>query len=139
MQATVDNPWLADVVRGVAVNAIYEAMKASYKKLNAWFDMNEVPEPEREFPRQGPQNIRNVVEGHAHQFFPRLSPGSAKVVPSHSIDANYPIEYTRFLVGVECIGGRIVYSVDDKLNLDNVVLAQSDTFRRLRRDGWPKT
>lgn len=131
IRIVVAHPWLVEVGPNVLATSIYEAMKE-------WFETHSVPEYERQYPSLSPLIISSVVQEHAQEYFPQLSPGQVSIIPSRPLDANYPFARTHFLAGLPSRGRWIVYSVDDQLNLENIVRTSDDKLVRLRSDGWPK-
>lgn len=138
IRIVVENPWVLALGANVLAAAIYDAMKIAYRTVKNWFETHGVPEYERKYPSVSPFIVKSVVQGHAREFFPLLSPGEASIIPSRPLDADYPFTRTHFLVGLPCDRRWIIYSVDDQLNLESIVRTRGARLVRLRSHGWPR-
>lgn len=138
VHVVVDNTWLMGVGGGGVANLLYDTMKTAYRSLDTWFDDHGVPDSDRGLPSLSPLVVLSIAQSHAQEFFPRLSPGMATIIPNRPLDANYPVAHVQFLVVVPYEKGNIIYFVDNQLNLASLIRTYPRGFVHLRSEGWPK-
>lgn len=136
IQLAIDQKWLVEF--GVdALNAIVaDAMVRATIRLRQWWTDHNVPQDTWRLPSHNPFIVRAVVETHARRSFPNLKPGTATIHACLPANADLPATGVPFLVTLPYPKGSLVYLVDDRLWLLNIIRTTAEGSEELDISNW---
>lgn len=126
IDVVLSDPLIQEMGRSILYTAIAEGVISASVRLTSWFRAHLVPKEAQRRPAHSAVVVEAKVQYHARHAYPNLGVGDATIHSIFDITADTPNEYMLFLGTVPYAGGQLVYVVDDKLRIYEVVRTIGD-------------
>jgi hypothetical protein len=126
LEVALRDPVMAEAGRAILYSAIADGLLTALANLRSWCVSHSVPEDVQSRPSHSVTIVEAMVQYHAQHAYPALRPRTAVIHSVLDITGDAPLGGLPYLGTVAYAGGTLIYLVDDRLRIHQVLRSQGD-------------